>query len=105
MRPEILFPLFAPTTSLKGVGARLAPLLDKLAGPLVRDVLFLKPHSIVRRTPATVSAAIDGQVMTFEVTITEVEKPRGPGQPWRIRAFDQTGFISLVFFGSFGASL
>jgi ATP-dependent DNA helicase RecG len=105
MRPEILFPLFAPTTSLKGVGARLAPLLDKLAGPLVRDVLFLKPHSLVRRTPATVSTAIDGQVMTFEVTLGEVEKPRGPAQPWRIRAFDQTGFISLVFFGSFGASL
>jgi ATP-dependent DNA helicase RecG len=105
MRPEILFPLFAPTTSLKGVGARLAPLLEKLAGPLVRDVAFLKPHSIVRRTPATVSTAVDGQVVTFEVTIAEVEKPRGPGQPWRIRAFDQTGFISLVFFGSFGASL
>ena len=105
MRPEILFPLFAPITSLKGVGARIAPLLEKLAGPLVRDVAFLKPHSLVRRTPATVSTAIDGQVMTFEVTIAEVEKPRGPSQPWRIRAFDQTGFISLVFFGSFGASL
>jgi ATP-dependent DNA helicase RecG len=105
MRPEILFPLFAPITSLKGVGPRVAPLLEKLAGPVVRDVAFLKPHSIVRRTPATVSTAIDGQVMTFEVTIGEVERPRGPSQPWRIRALDQTGFISLVFFGSFGASL
>ena len=27
MRPEILFSLFAPVTSLKGVGARVAPLL------------------------------------------------------------------------------
>jgi ATP-dependent DNA helicase RecG len=105
MRPEILFPLFAPTTSLKGVGPRVAPLLDKLAGPVVRDVLFLKPHSIVRRTPATVSTAIDGQVMTFEVTIAGIEKPRGPSQPWRMRTFDQSGFISLVFFGSFGSSL
>ncbi|MGZ6016559.1 MAG: ATP-dependent DNA helicase RecG, partial [Phenylobacterium sp.] len=25
--------------------------------------------------------------------------------PWRVRAFDQTGFIHLVFFGSFGAQL
>ncbi|HEY5008439.1 MAG TPA: hypothetical protein VII42_10565, partial [Caulobacteraceae bacterium] len=40
MRPEILFPLFAPATSLKGVGPKLAPLVERLAGPLVRDVLF-----------------------------------------------------------------
>ncbi|WP_309604025.1 ATP-dependent DNA helicase RecG [Phenylobacterium sp.] len=105
MRPEILFPLYAPITSLRGVGPRVAPLLEKLAGPIVRDVAFLKPHSLVRRTPATVSTAIDGQVMTFEVTIAGVERPRGPAQPWRIRAFDQTGFISLVFFGSFGSGL
>jgi ATP-dependent DNA helicase RecG len=105
MRPEILFPLFAPITSLKGVGPRVAPLLAKLAGPIVRDVLFLKPHSLVRRTPATVSTAIEGEVMTFEVTIESYQKPRGHSQPWRVRAFDQSGFLSLVFFGSFGASL
>ena len=105
MRPEILFPLYAPITSLKGVGPRVAPLLEKLAGPIVRDVAFLTPHSLVRRTPATVSTAIDGEVMTFEVTIASVEKPRGPSQPWRMRTFDQTGFLSLVFFGGFGASL
>ena len=40
MRPEILFPLFAPASSLKGVGPKIAPLLEKLAGPHVRDVLF-----------------------------------------------------------------
>ncbi|MEO8113454.1 MAG: ATP-dependent DNA helicase RecG, partial [Phenylobacterium sp.] len=105
MRPEILFPLFAPITSLKGVGPRVAPLLEKLAGPIVRDVLYLKPHALVRRTPATVSTALEGEVMTFEVTIESYQKPRGPSQPWRVRSFDQTGFISLVFFGSFGASL
>ena len=105
MRPEILFPLYAPITSLKGVGPRVAPLLQKLAGPIVRDVLVLKPHALVRRTPATVSTAIDGEVMTFEVTLGPIEKPRGPSQPWRIQAFDQTGFLSLVFFGNFGASL
>src|SRR5690606_28088598 len=102
MRPEILFPLFAPVSSLKGVGPRVAPLLGKLAGPIVRDVLFLKPHSLIRRTPATVSTAIEGEVMTFQVTIESYQRPRGPSQPWRVRAFDHTGFITLVFFGGFG---
>jgi ATP-dependent DNA helicase RecG len=105
MRPEILFPLFAPVTALKGVGPRVAPLLEKLAGPLVRDVLFLKPHSLVRRTRARIAEAVDGEVMTFEVVIESYQPPRSRQQPWRIRVFDDTGFMTLVFFGSFGAQL
>ena len=35
MRPEILFPLFAPITSLKGVGSRVAPLLERGCIPQV----------------------------------------------------------------------
>lgn len=105
MRPEILFPLFAPATSLKGVGPRVAPLVEKLAGPIVRDVAFLKPHSLVRRTPTTVADAVEGDVQTFELTVESYARPRGPSQPWRVRCFDATGVIYLVFFGSFGASL
>jgi ATP-dependent DNA helicase RecG len=102
MRPQILFPLFAPVTALKGVGARLEPLVRRVAGPLVRDLLFLKPHSLVRRTPATLSQAADGQVMTFEVTVEEVQKPRVQSQPLRVRVSDPTGFMTLVFFGRYG---
>jgi ATP-dependent DNA helicase RecG len=105
MRPEILFPLFAPVTSLKGVGSRIAPLLERLAGPIVRDVLFLKPHNIVRRTPAVLSAAVGGQVMTFEVAIDQHQRPRVASQPWRIRVSDPTGFMTLVFFGRFADQL
>lgn len=101
MRPEILFPLFAPITTLKGVGPRVAPLLERVAGPIVRDVLWLQPHSVVRRTPASLSAAIDGEVMTFELLIEEHQRPRSQAQPWRIRASDPTGWINLVFFGRF----
>jgi ATP-dependent DNA helicase RecG len=105
MRPEILFPLYAPITSLKGVGPRVAPLLERVAGPLVRDVLWLRPHSIVRRTRARLDEAIDGQVMTFEVTIQGYQRPRTSSQPWRVQAADDTGLIMLVFFGRFGDSL
>ncbi len=89
-------------TALKGVGARIEPLLRRLAGPLVRDVLFLKPHALIRRTPALLSQATDGQVMTFEVTIEEIQKPRVHTQPLRVRVSDPTGFMTLVFFGRFG---
>ncbi len=105
MRPEILFPLFAPITTLKGVGPRVAPLLERVAGPIVRDVLWLMPHSIVRRTPGKLSDALDGQVMTFAVTIEAYQRPHSRAQPWRVRVGDGTGFMTLVFFGRYGEGL
>jgi ATP-dependent DNA helicase RecG len=105
MRPEILFPLYAPVTALKGVGSRVAPLLEKVAGPIVRDVAFLKPHSVIRRRPAQANAAAEGEVQTFEVEIEAYQKPRTPAQPWKVRTFDGTGFLTLTFFGGVGAGL
>jgi ATP-dependent DNA helicase RecG len=105
MRPEILFPLFAPSSSLKGVGPKIAPLLDRLAGPLVRDVLFLAPSGVVRRTRATVEHAREGEVQVFLVRIDAHQPARRQGAPYRIRAADETGFIFLTFFKTFGDHL
>ncbi len=105
MRPESLFPLFGPITTLKGVGERVAPLLRKVAGPLVRDVVFLAPTSVVARRPARVIDLVEDAVQTLTVTIESHQKPARPGQPWRIRAFDDTGFVHLVFFKGVGAHL
>ncbi|RYF88902.1 MAG: DEAD/DEAH box helicase, partial [Caulobacteraceae bacterium] len=106
MRPEILFPLFASISTLKGVGPKVAPLVEKLAGPLVRDVLFLKPHSLIRRTPATFANLVEGEVATLAVTIDGHLHPRSPQQPWRIRAYDgSTGFVTLAFFKGHGPHL
>src|SRR5688572_10355279 len=102
MRPEILYPLFAPSASLKGVGAKLAPLLDKLAGPLVRDVLFMAPSGVIRRTPATAESAREGEVHTFLVTVDSHIPSRRQGQPYRIRTFDGTGFVMAIYFKVFG---
>jgi ATP-dependent DNA helicase RecG len=105
MRPEILFPLFAPVSSLKGVGPKLLPAVEKLAGPLVRDLLFLAPSNLVFRTRSTAVAAREGECQTFEVTIDKHLKPHKLGMPYKIRAIDQTGFINLIYFKVFGDSL
>ncbi|HEX8232259.1 MAG TPA: ATP-dependent DNA helicase RecG [Caulobacteraceae bacterium] len=105
MRPEILFPLFAPTALLKGVGPKLLPLVEKVAGPLVRDVLFTAPHSVVRRTCARVAEAREGETHILKVRIDAHLPARKKGTPYRIRAADETGFVSLVFFRTFGDSL
>lgn len=105
MRPEILFPLYAPITTLKGVGPRVAPQLERVAGPIVRDVLWLRPHSLVRRVTGRLSDAVDGQAMIFDVVINDYQRPRTNAQPWRVRVADDTGFLTLAFFGAFGGQL
>ncbi len=105
MRPEILFPLFTPVSTLKGVGPRVAPLVERLAGPLVRDVLFTLPQSVIRRTATTVDRAVDGQVQTFIVSIDAHQQPGRLGQPWKIRAWDETGFLTLTWFKGHGPHL
>ena len=81
MRPEILFPLFAPIASLKGVGPRVEPLLERVSGPLVRDVLFVAPQNLVRRQIAKAATAVEGAPQTLILTIDghirpAVENPR-----------------------------
>lgn len=98
MRPEILFPLFADVTTLKGVGPRSAPLVQKVAGPLVRGVLFLSPSGVIQRRRTTAMEAVDGEIGVFEVTIDRLIPPHKPGAPIKVRAIDDTGFIHLIWF-------
>jgi ATP-dependent DNA helicase RecG len=105
MRPEILFPLFTSVSTLKGVGPRVAPLVEKLAGPITRDVLFTAPTGLIRRSVTTVDQAIEDQVQTFVVTIDAHFPPLRSNQPWKIRAWDGTGFLTLVWFKGHGPHL
>jgi ATP-dependent DNA helicase RecG len=105
MRPQILFPLFAPVSSLKGVGPKILPLVEKLAGPLARDLVFLAPQGVIVRTPTDTASAREGEVQTFAVRIEAHLPGRTAQAPYRIRAFDSTGFINLTFFKGGGQHL
>ena len=99
MRPQILFPLFAEVSTLKGVGPKVLPLVHKVAGPLVRDLVFLSPSGLVVRRPMTAADAVEGQVGIFRVTVDRLLIPGKPGVPIKVRAVDDTGFVHLVWFG------
>jgi ATP-dependent DNA helicase RecG len=105
MRPEILFPLFGSVASLKGVGERVAPLLERVAGPRVLDLLFLSPQGLIHRRNARAADLTEGDVQTLTVTIDAHLKPSRPGQPWRIRTSDATGPLALAYFKGFGPHL
>ena len=98
MRPEILFSLFTPATTLKGVGPRLARSIEALAGPNLVDLIWHMPREIIdRRLKPTISDAPIGSVCTLTVTIIKHEKGF-KRSPYKVRCSDKTGTITLIFF-------
>jgi ATP-dependent DNA helicase RecG len=99
MRPEILFPLFAPLSNLPGIGPRLEKLLAKLTGPHVVDVLWHMPTGVIDRSKRVkVSDLVEGEMVTVEVTVDSHREPPSRRQPYRVICSDETGFITLIFF-------
>ncbi|MBL9034917.1 MAG: ATP-dependent DNA helicase RecG [Rhodospirillaceae bacterium] len=99
MRPNTLNPLFAPITSLPGIGQRLAKAVEKLAGPLVVDLLWHLPVGLIdRRHQPHISTAADGAIVTLVVRVERHLKGHNPRAPYKVRCSDATGFMDLVFF-------
>ncbi|HLO78704.1 MAG TPA: ATP-dependent DNA helicase RecG [Magnetospirillum sp.] len=99
MRPSLLNPLFAPLTSLPGVGPKLAPLYQRLCGERVVDLLWHLPSGTVdRRFNPQVADAPSGKVATLVVHIDAHFPSSSAKRPYRVRCSDDTGFLHLVFF-------
>jgi ATP-dependent DNA helicase RecG len=105
MRPALLNPLFAPVTSLPGVGPRQDKLFRYLLGrdetPRLVDLLLHLPASVIdRRARPKIRDAVPGQVVTLEVTVDR-HRPAPPGRsraPHLVYASDDTGDVVLTYF-------
>jgi ATP-dependent DNA helicase RecG len=97
---DTLTPLFAPLTSLRGIGPAVASLIARaVGGDRVIDVLFHMPDSYLdRRSRPTIKEARAGTVATLAVEVVRHERPANARQPWRIVVKDDTGVAELVFF-------
>ena len=103
MRPEILFPLFAPVTALPGVGPKVAEALSRLAGAKVIDLLWHLPSGMIdRRVTHNIAAARAGRVATLLVRVGRHQPPLTPRQPYRVFCGDDSGSLVLVFFHARG---
>src|SRR5580692_2776744 len=108
MTPDHLVPLFAPLTTLRGMGppmgSTVVGLLKRaIGGERLIDVLFHLPEGYLdRRTRPTLQEALRsvkaGQVVTLSIEVVRHEPPGSPRQPWRVVVTDGTGFAELVFF-------
>ncbi|MBM3573453.1 MAG: DEAD/DEAH box helicase, partial [Alphaproteobacteria bacterium] len=101
MRPEILFPLFAPVTALPGIGPRLGKLVEKVAGSHVIDLLWHLPAGLIdRRYAPKINDAIPGRIATITVKVWKHEAPANPRRPYKVICADETGTLQLVFFNA-----
>ncbi len=100
MDTDPLAPLFAPQTSLRGIGPTVAALMARATGgERVIDLLFHMPESYLDRSARpTIRDARAGQIATMEVEVVRHERPANSRQPWRIVVRDDTGIAELAFF-------
>ena len=98
MRPAILDRLFAPVTALTGIGPQLGRLFERLAGPLVVDLLWHLPSGIIdRRNAPSIDALEADRVATLQVRV-EAHQPGIGRRPYRVLCVDDTGILTLVYF-------
>src|ERR1700755_349718 len=105
MRPTLLHPLFAPVTSLHGVGPQEDKLLQYLLArsetPRLVDLLLHLPASVIdRRQRPKIREAAQGTMVTLEVTVDRHRPPppRNSRAPYLVYASDDTGDVVLTFF-------
>jgi len=107
MRPALLNPLFAPVTSLPGVGPKqdklLRYLLERDGTPRLVDLLLHLPSQVIdRRARPKIRDASPGTVVTLEVTVDRHRPPPPHNRraPYLVYASDDTGDVVLTYFRS-----
>lgn len=99
MRPDILFPLFADLTSLKGIGPRLGALLKKHTGGHVIDLLWHLPREVITRQAIEGLAMVENDsIITLNVTIARHQPPARPKYPYRVHCQAGADNLILIFF-------
>lgn len=103
MRPEILFPFFAPLENLPGIGKKTALLCEKLCGPAIVDLLFHMPTGFIdRRLKTKIADAPQTGIVTIEVVVDRHYPPATRKSPYKVVCHDDTGVINVIFFHAYG---
>lgn len=107
MRPEILFPLFADISVLKGIGSKTVKLLQNLLGSSkIIDLAFHLPAGIVDRSyRPRLKDAVPGRICTVRVKVVEHIAPKTRQQPYRVLVSDGSEDLTLVFFKVYADSI
>jgi ATP-dependent DNA helicase RecG len=101
MRPDILNPLFAECTALKGVGTVLARPLERLGLTRALDLAFHLPVAwIERQRVRRLSEAGTGATIGLVLTAQDYRASGSARAPFRVHATDEAGdAVNIVYFG------
>jgi ATP-dependent DNA helicase RecG len=106
MRPSPLNRLFAPVTALPGIAEKTEKLYRKLTGRTdgarVLDLLLHLPTGAVdRRHQPKLRDVVPGSVVTVAVMIDSHRRPppNRPRAPYLVYASDNTGTLTITYFG------
>ncbi|MEL6285260.1 MAG: ATP-dependent DNA helicase RecG [Pseudomonadota bacterium] len=104
MRDERLFPLFEEIDALPGIGPKTKPAYERLTGgAAIWDLLLHLPERwLDRRVRDRFDETEPGEVATVQGEVNAYKAPYNDRSPHRIRMFDGTGFLTLVFFRADG---
>ncbi|MCB9993470.1 MAG: ATP-dependent DNA helicase RecG [Hyphomicrobiaceae bacterium] len=110
-RPDKLTPLFRSLRSFKGVGPQVSVALKRLLGtpegqdPVALDLLLHTPFAFIDRSEVTDLARVPlDAVVTCRVHVDRHHAPPKTKRviPHRVDCHDETGELTLVFFGNKG---
>ena len=109
MRSTRLDRLFAPVTSLSGIGPQLGKLIERAAGPLVIELLWHLPVGLIDRRAAPPLSQLNPRdwpspIVTLKVRV-ERHEPGFGRRPYRVHCTDGTGTLSLIYFNVKGDHL
>ena len=110
MRPPILNPWFTGIRSLNGVGDKVGEALERafsVRNPArLRDLLLTPPHKLIDRSNRPgIAGALAGDVATFLVTVGRHVPGNTRTAPYKIKVYDSTGEMELVFFKGYASTL
>lgn len=66
------------------------------------DLIYHKPEKILyRRENPNLTEVINEELITVKVKVDDLIPPERKGQPYKIRCFNSTGFITIIYFNIF----
>jgi len=105
VRPAILNKLFAPVTAVPGIGSQIAKLFERLAGPLVLDLVWHLPSGIIDRRASPPIRQLEPDLIATIAVRVEAHQPGYGRRPYRVLCTDNTGTLTLVYFNVKGDQL
>ncbi|MDR3325818.1 MAG: ATP-dependent DNA helicase RecG [Rhodospirillaceae bacterium] len=99
MRPQNLYQIFSPVTTLSGIGSRLELLIKRIAGPNVIDLLWHFPYALKNRYfVSNISRSLIGKTVIVKLQINQHLPSKSSKSPYQVICSSKTQNLTLGFF-------